>query len=92
MGYGLRYRAGMHATPTSFGDPVAVEAWDAWFRWREGHQLRDLTIDPTWSRVTGALVSLASDRSAQHEQRIGDAIGSWRLLPDGRIHGLRFGP
>lgn len=85
MDYGFRYRAGVHATPTSFVDPVAVEAWDAWFRWREGHQLRDLTIDATWSRVTGALVALASDRSAQHEQRIGDAISSWRLLPDERI-------
>lgn len=85
MDYGFRYRAGVHATPTSFVDPVAVEAWDAWFRWREGHQLRDLTIDATWSRVTRALVSLTQERSVQHEQAIGDAISNWRLLPDERI-------
>lgn len=85
MDYGFRYRSGVHATPTSFVDPVAVEAWDAWFRWREGNELRDLTIDATWSRVTGALASLAPGQPAQHEQQIGDAISSWRLLPDERI-------
>lgn len=85
MDYGFRYRSGVHATPTSFVDPVAVEAWDAWFRWREGNELRDLTIDATWSRVTGALSSLAPAQPVQHEQQIGDAISSWRLLPDERI-------
>jgi ribonucleoside-diphosphate reductase alpha chain len=85
MDYGFRYRAGVHATPTSFVDPVAVEAWDAWFRWREGHALRDLTIDATWSRVTGAFASLTRGQPVQHEQQIGDAISSWRLLPDERI-------
>ena len=85
MDYGFRYRSGVHATATSFVDPVAVEAWDAWFRWREGNELRDVTIDATWSRVTGALSSLALGQPAQHEQQIGDAISSWRLLPDERI-------
>ncbi|TDR41584.1 ribonucleoside-diphosphate reductase alpha chain [Tahibacter aquaticus] len=85
MDYGFRYRSGVHATPTSFVDPVAVEAWDAWFRWREGNDLRDLTIDATWSRVTGALSSLSPGHPVQHEQQIGDAISSWRLLPDERI-------
>lgn len=85
MDYGFRYRSGVHATATSFVDPVAVEAWDAWFRWREGNELRDLTIDATWSRVTGALSSLAPRQPVQHEQQIGDAISNWRLLPDERI-------
>ena len=85
MDYGFRYRSGVHATATSFVDPVAVEAWDAWFRWREGNELRDLTIDATWSRVTGALSSLAPAQPVQHEQQIGDAVSSWRLLPDERI-------
>lgn len=85
MDYGFRYRSGVHATPTTFVDPVAVEAWDAWFRWREGHELRDLTIDATWSRVTGALCSLSEGQPARYEQQIGDAISSWRLLPDERI-------
>jgi ribonucleoside-diphosphate reductase alpha chain len=85
MDYGLRYRSGVHATPTSFVDPAAVEAWDAWFRWREGNELRDVTIDATWSRVVGALLCLESGTPACHEQRLGDAIGSWRLLMDCRI-------
>ncbi|MCQ4163554.1 hypothetical protein [Tahibacter harae] len=85
MDYGFRYRSGVHATPTTFVDPVAVEAWDAWFRWREGNALRDLTIDATWSRVTGALCALTAGQPARHEQQIGDAISSWRLLPDERI-------
>lgn len=85
MDYGFRYRSGVHATSTTFVDPVAVEAWDAWFRWREGNVLHDLTIDATWSRVTGALCSLTAGQPARHEQQIGDAISSWRLLPDERI-------
>lgn len=85
MDYGFRHRSGVRTTAASFVDPVAVEAWDAWFRWREGNELRDLTIDATWSRVTGALSSLCPSQPAQHEQQIGDAISSWRLLPDERI-------
>ena len=42
-------------SPSPFLDPVAVEAWDAWFRWREDGQLRDISVEATWERVAGAL-------------------------------------
>ena len=85
MDFGFRYRSGVHATQASFVDPAAVEAWDAWFRWRDGNELRDVTIDTTWSRVTQALCSLESGLPAKHEQLVGDAISSWRLLVDPRV-------
>ncbi|WP_257387842.1 hypothetical protein [Tahibacter caeni] len=85
MDFGFRYRHGVHAMQASFVDPAAVEAWDAWFRWREGNELRDVTIDATWSRVTRALCALAPGEPAQHEQQVGEAISSWRLLPDARV-------
>ncbi|HVH35889.1 MAG TPA: hypothetical protein VM847_17460 [Tahibacter sp.] len=85
MDFGFRYRHGVHAMQASFVDPAAVEAWDAWFRWREGNELRDVTIDATWSRVTRALCALAPGLPAQHEQQVGEAISSWRLLPDARV-------
>ncbi|MDC8012614.1 hypothetical protein [Tahibacter soli] len=85
MDYGFRYRHGVHATATAFVDPAAVEAWDAWFRWRDGNELRDVTIDATWSRVTRALCAIADGATARDEQRIGDAIGNWRLVVDARV-------
>ncbi|WP_325279011.1 hypothetical protein [Tahibacter sp.] len=84
MDFGFRYRNGVHATQASFVDPAAVEAWDAWFRWREGNELRDMTIDTTWSRVTQALCELEPGLPARHEQLVGEAISSWRLLVDAR--------
>jgi ribonucleoside-diphosphate reductase alpha chain len=85
MDYGFRYRHGVHATTTSFVDPAAVEAWDAWFRWRDGNELKDITVDATWSRVTQALCAIAPGATARDESRIGDAVGSWRLLVDPRV-------
>jgi ribonucleoside-diphosphate reductase alpha chain len=85
MDFGFRYRSGVHATQASFVDPAAVEAWDAWFRWRDGNELHDVTVDSTWSRVTQALCALETGLPARHEQLVGDAISSWRLLVDPRI-------
>lgn len=85
MDFGFRYRSGVHATQASFVDPAAVEAWDAWFRWRDGSELHDVTVDTTWSRVTQALCALETGLPARHEQLVGDAISSWRLLVDPRI-------
>jgi ribonucleoside-diphosphate reductase alpha chain len=73
------------AAPIPFVDPAAVEAWDAWFRWREGHELRDITIEATWARVARALCALDAERSTQHARLVTEAISSWRLLVDARI-------
>ena len=68
----------MHGTST-FIDPAAVEAWDAWFRWRERTRLHDTTIGTTWTRVATALTD------AEGYRRYFAAFSSWRLLPDERI-------
>lgn len=73
-----------HLSP--FHDIVAVEAWDAWFRWRDGSQLRDLAINDTWQRVARALSPAEpADRHATFEQQLLDACLGWRLLLDERL-------
>ncbi|MBS0432042.1 MAG: hypothetical protein JSS21_06510, partial [Proteobacteria bacterium] len=67
-------------------DLAAVEAWDAWFRWREETCLRDLSIEDTWRRVSAALVSIEPGKEhATWQKRFMDAFASWRLLPDERL-------
>lgn len=70
-----------------FLDASAVEAWDAWFRWRDGTDLRDLTIDASWDRVAGALTAAEQDPSARSDwqARIRHAMGEWQLLLDPRL-------
>src|SRR5947208_17040636 len=74
----------MPASP--FLNTQAVETWDTWFRWREGGQLRDLTIESTWQRVATALAaSRASARRPGYKRRLLDAFGAWHLLLDERV-------
>ncbi len=69
-----------------FSDAAAVDAWDAWFRWRDCGILRDLTVDATWHRVARALVSVESVTDAPvWERHFMDAFTTWRLLLDERI-------
>ncbi|UXI66466.1 hypothetical protein [Tahibacter amnicola] len=69
-----------------FSDPASVDAWDAWFRWREEGQLRDISIDATWQRVAIALSKAVPPDEAPHwEQRLRAALTSWCFLPDERI-------
>jgi ribonucleoside-diphosphate reductase alpha chain len=70
---------------TRFTDPAAVEAWDAWFRWREGDELRDITIDATWWRVGNALAAVEGPLCRLWAHRYAEAFGRWRLLPDERL-------
>ncbi|MFT3791779.1 MAG: hypothetical protein QM741_12060 [Rudaea sp.] len=69
-----------------FVAPAAVEAWDAWFRWRENGVLRDDTIEATWQRVAATLATVepGGERCA-FERRLLDAFADWRLLLDERI-------
>lgn len=66
---------------TTFIDPAAVEAWDAWFRHRDGTRLRDMTVDCTWRRVADALGAA----NAPLRQELLAALSSWRILLDERI-------
>lgn len=69
-----------------FIDPVAVEAWDAWFRWRGRSGLHDISIEDTWRRVAAALAAPESPPdAAQWRARFQQALLAWRLLPDERL-------
>jgi len=68
-------------TRSTFTDPAAVEAWDAWFRWREEGRLRDLTIDSTWQRVA-SMIGRHDDALAGTLIR---CLSAWQVLPDERI-------
>jgi ribonucleoside-diphosphate reductase alpha chain len=69
-----------------FIDLAAVEAWDAWFRWREHAVLHDVSIEDTWWRVASALAAAESGNEAPAWRlRVMDALASWRLLPDQRV-------
>lgn len=70
---------------TLFTDPAAVEAWDRWYRWREGGVLRDLTIDATWRRVADAVSQVEGDQSGKWAGQFVDAFSRWRILPDPRL-------
>lgn len=69
-----------------FVSPVAVDAWDTWFRWRENGMLHDDTVDATWRRVASTLALLEPEPGrAAFELRLLDAFASWRLLLDERL-------
>lgn len=72
--------------PSPFIDLAAVEAWDAWFRWRERADLRDFFIEDTWRRVSAMLASVEpGGEAATWQTRFMGALASWRLLPDERL-------
>lgn len=69
-----------------FIDPAAVEAWDAWFRWRDHAGLHDFSIEDTWRRVAGELASVESPTDAAlWRSRFLHALSGWQLLPDERV-------
>src|SRR5262245_25558402 len=70
------------ASAPGFRDPVAVEVWDACFRWREPATVRDATGVATCERVAGALARGGDDHFARE---LLDAFSWLRLLPDARV-------
>lgn len=67
--------------PTRFTHPIAVETWDAWFRWRDGDALRDRTINDTWQRVARCVARAEGPHAPAWANRFCDAFSQWRLLP-----------
>ena len=68
-----------------FIDPVSVEAWDAWFRWRDPAGLHDVTVAHTWRRVAEAIAGAEPRARDRWQQRFATAMGALRVLPDERI-------
>lgn len=75
-----------HFKSSPFTHATAVEAWDAWFRWREDGQLRDWSVEATWHRVARALATpeLAPPPTLWIRRWI-DAQSTWQVLFDERI-------
>lgn len=70
---------------TRFTHPDSVDAWDQWFRWREGALLHDRTIDATWMRVAQAIVPADESEGEAWVRRYVEAFSRWQLLPDERL-------
>lgn len=68
-----------------FIDTAAVEAWDAWFRWRDRDRLHDLSIEATWRRVADALSGHRGMGGSRERDELFAALASWQLLLDERI-------
>lgn len=62
-----------------------MDAWDAWFRWRDGDGLRDRDISSTWRRVADAIALAEGARATAWSQCLVQAFSRWRLLPDERL-------
>jgi ribonucleoside-diphosphate reductase alpha chain len=74
------------AAASPFLDACAVEAWDAWFRWREHGALRDFTVEASWDRVAFGLASAEREENrGQWRDHMATAMRQWRLLPDPRV-------
>jgi ribonucleoside-diphosphate reductase alpha chain len=71
--------------PSPFLDPGAVEVWDAWFRWREDGQLRDVSIEATWERVARSLANAETAASSRWVARMVDVQARWQVVFDERI-------
>lgn len=56
--------------------------WDAQFRWREGHRIRDRVVDDTWHRVASAAAAAEGAAADVWTMRFFAAFRSWRLLPE----------
>lgn len=67
---------------TIFTDPAAVEAWDAWFRWRTGGVLHDRTIEATWLRVVNAVAPVEASAALPWAARWRRGFSRWEWLPD----------
>src|SRR5690348_2313422 len=71
---------------SSFIETAAVEAWDAWFRWRERGRLRDISVEATWRRMARTLAAVEpAQPAAEYEAALMTAFASWRLLLDERV-------
>lgn len=70
---------------TKFTSLIAVETWDAHYRWRDKDALHDTTVDATWWRVAESIASVEGLQAPLWAHRFADAFSRWRLLPDGRL-------
>lgn len=84
----------MPAFPTDspFLCAASVEAWDAWFRWRDAKRLHDVSIEDTWQRIATALAAAEPHAGrVRWLNRFVEDMAQWRVLPDERLYQLGTG-
>ncbi|RRQ20991.1 adenosylcobalamin-dependent ribonucleoside-diphosphate reductase [Thiohalobacter thiocyanaticus] len=64
---------------------ISRDIWDTKYRYREGTQIRDHTLEDTWRRVARALAAVEPHDRATWEARFFDQLRDFRFLPGGRI-------
>lgn len=71
------------------GDPFITEIsrhiWDSKYRFRDGDQVHDRTVDDTWHRVARTLAAVETDNGNHWENYFYEALRDFRFLPGGRI-------
>jgi len=69
----------------SLSAAISRHVWDVKYRYRDGDQVIDATIEDTWRRVARALAKAESRDAARWERGFYDALAGFRFLPGGRI-------
>jgi ribonucleoside-diphosphate reductase alpha chain len=65
--------------------PIAAHVWDLKYRYRDGGQVHDRTIDDTWRRVATAIAHVERVDRGHWQQRFHEVVADLRFLPAGRI-------
>jgi ribonucleoside-diphosphate reductase alpha chain len=68
-----------------FEIPASWKIWDSKYRYREGSQVFDDTIEDTWSRVARVLARVEGGQQEFWTRAFQDILQDFRFLPAGRI-------
>jgi ribonucleoside-diphosphate reductase alpha chain len=64
---------------------ISRHIWASRYRWVQAGQIRDNTIEDTWSRVAAAAASVEKQRAEFWHKQFFELLSSLRFLPGGRI-------
>lgn len=68
-----------------FETKIARHIWETKYRYVDGDDVVDATVDDTWSRIARALAGVEGDGRDGWDARFRDALHGFRFLPGGRI-------
>jgi ribonucleoside-diphosphate reductase alpha chain len=64
---------------------ISSHIWDTKYRWRDGDEVHDQTIQDSWRRVARALAVIESENAEEWEHRFYTILDDFKFLPGGRI-------
>ncbi|MFQ5487358.1 MAG: adenosylcobalamin-dependent ribonucleoside-diphosphate reductase [Gammaproteobacteria bacterium] len=68
-----------------FSAAISRHIWDSKYRWREGGEVRDHSIEDSWRRIATALASAEASKWDQWAQRFYEVLKGFHFVPGGRI-------